>query len=343
MGWLAREVGTHVYGMASWHLFHQDRFTGWAIRKMGGFSVYREGIDRKAINTATEILARAERPLIIFPEGVVTRTNDKLNALLDGVAFIARTAAKKRKKLFPDGKIMIHPVAIKYVFRGDLPKTLDPVLAEIETRLSWQSRSKLPLMERIRAVGFALLTLKELEYFGQPKSGRLSDRLNDLVNRILHPLEEEWLDAPQEGSVIPRIKTLRMKILPDMVNGEMSEEERARRWTQLADIYLSQQIVSYPPDYVSNQPTVDRLLETVERYEEDLTDQVRVHGDLHAILEVGNRIEVSLKRDRKAMVDPIMNRIEEELQAMLDQLAQESRIWTPDSESTEPAQAVETS
>ena len=29
--------------------------------------------------------------LIIFPEGVVTRTNDKLNALLDGVAFIART------------------------------------------------------------------------------------------------------------------------------------------------------------------------------------------------------------------------------------------------------------
>ncbi len=113
MGWLAREVKTHVFAMASWHLFHQDRFTSWAIHKMGGFSVYREGIDRRAIETAIDILSAAERPLILFPEGAVTRTNDKLSALLDGVAFIARSAARKRQKKSRDGRVVIHPVALK--------------------------------------------------------------------------------------------------------------------------------------------------------------------------------------------------------------------------------------
>ncbi|MDG2382941.1 MAG: 1-acyl-sn-glycerol-3-phosphate acyltransferase [Pirellulaceae bacterium] len=327
MGWLARDVNTLVYGMASAHLFHQDRFTGWAIQKMGGFSVYREGMDRQAINTSVEILAKAERPLIIFPEGAVTRTNDKLSALLDGVAFIARSGAKKRKKIDPDGKVVIHPVAIKYLFKGDLEQVLGPVLAEIENRLSWRTRIAAPLFHRIQSVGFALLTLKELEYFGSPQVGTLTERLNGLINRLLHPLEMEWFNAEQEGPVIPRIKALRMKILPDLKQGDLSEDERIRRWNQLSDIYLSQQISSYPPDYLTAQPSVDRLLETVERYEEDLTDAVRVHSDLHAVLEVGEAIEVDTQRDRKAEVDPIMVNIEESLQEMLDRLATESRPY----------------
>ena len=327
MGWVARAAGTHVYAMASWHLFQQDWFTGWAIRKMGGFSIYREGMDRQAINVSTDILATAERPLIIFPEGVVTRTNDKLIALLDGVSFIARTAAKKRNKLVPGGKVVIHPVAIKYFFRGDLEKALDPVLTEIETRLSWQPRVDAELLHRIRSVGLALLTLKELEYFGEPQVGSLTSRLHGLINRLLYPLEEEWLGETQQGNVVPRIKALRMKILPDLIRGDLDEQERQRRWRQLADIYLAQQVYSYPPDYITEKPSVDRLLETVERYEEDLTDAVRVHGDLHAVLEVGEAIEVGLKRDRNAEVDPIMAGIEDELQSMLDQLAKESKEY----------------
>src|SRR3970282_234877 len=98
MGFLARHVACYMFAMASWHLFNQDRFTAWAIQKMGGFSVYREGMDRQAIQTAIDILAQARRPLILFPEGTVTRTNDRLGALLDGVSFIARSAARKRQR-----------------------------------------------------------------------------------------------------------------------------------------------------------------------------------------------------------------------------------------------------
>ncbi len=329
LGWLANQLRIHVFAMASWHLFNQDWFTAWAIRKMGGFSVNREGVDRQAINTAIEILETAERPLIVFPEGAVSRTNDRLHALLDGVAFIARTAAKRRKR-GDGGRVVIHPVAIKYRFQGDLKATVDPVLSDIEHRLSWHPQRSMPVEQRINKLGRALLCLKELEYFGREQEGTVIQRIDGLIDRLLQPLEEEWLGKRQSGGVVPRVKTLRMKILPPMVAGQVDEAERQRRWKQLADMYLAQQVSCYPPDYLV-QPSVDRLLETVERYEEDLTDKARVHGALHCVMQVGPLIEVSPDRDRQAKVDPVMTRLESDLQAMLDRLAGESPLYQAES------------
>lgn len=329
MGILAKAAGTHVYAMASWHLFKQDWFTAFAIRRMGGFSLYREGVDRKSINTAIEILETAERPLIVFPEGGVTRTNDRLHSMLDGVSFIARTAARRRAKHNPPGKVVVHPVAIKYLFSGDLAAACRPVLSEIEQRLSWQIDESVPLLDRIFKIGRALLSLKEIEFFGETQEGKLADRLDGLIDRLLGPLEEEWFGQRKSGPVIPRVKNLRMAILPDMVKGNIEDAERRRRWKQLADIYLAQQVSCYPPDYLIQRPSVTRILETVERFEEDLTDRARPHGNLKAILQVGEPIEVDTERDRQAEVDPLMARIGAELQAMLDALALESPIYRP--------------
>jgi 1-acyl-sn-glycerol-3-phosphate acyltransferase len=327
MGVVAKEANTHVYAMASWHLFKQDWFTAFAIRRMGGFSLYREGMDRQSINTAIEILETAERPLIVFPEGSVTRTNDRLAALLDGVSFIARTAAKRREKHSPGKKVVVHPIGIKYLFGGDLRKTVTPILEKIELRLSWQPNDDLPLVERITKIGKGLLCLKELEYFGATQEGRMRDRLAGLIDRLLGPLEEEWFGDRKEGPVVPRVKNLRTAILPDMVKGHVDASERRRRWRQLADIYLAQQVSSYPPDYLLERPSVTRILETVERFEEDLTDKAPAHPPLKAVIEVGEAIEVSAERDRSAAVDPLMARIATQLQAMLNRLSLESPIY----------------
>ncbi len=329
MGFLARHVACYMYAMASWHLFNQDRFTAWAIRRMGGFSVYREGIDRQAIDMAIRILATAERPLVIFPEGSVTRTNDRLHALLDGVAFIAHAAAKRRTKSNPNGKVVVHPVALKYRFLGDLPTALNPVLEVIEQRLSWQPQRELALIDRITKVGMALLTLKEIEYFGRPQVASVPDRLGGLIDRLLCPLEEQWLGGAQSGSAIARVKAVRMKIMPQMVEGSLCDEERATRWRHLADIYLAQQVSCYPPDYLITRPSVDRLLETVERFEEDLTDQVRVHGPLKVIIQVAPAIPVGPRDRRGRSEDTLLGQIHARLQSMLDGLALESPLWEP--------------
>jgi 1-acyl-sn-glycerol-3-phosphate acyltransferase len=316
---LGLAVGAPVHIMASWHLFMGSRLQKWVLQQVGVFSVYREGMDRDALKCAIQILVHARRPLVLFPEGVVSRSNDRLNHLMDGTMFIARNAAKQRAEQ-SSGKVVVHPVAIRYFFLGDIERALEPVLEEIERRLSWRPLSGRPMTDRIIKVGEALLTLKELEYQGKPQEGEIAARVARLMDHILVPLEQEWLKGKREDGILARVKALRAAMLPDMVAEKVDEAERRRRWQQLADIYLAQQLSNYPPDYFKPEPTVEKLLETVERFEEDLTDKVRVHRPMHAVIEVGEAIEVPPGRERGTQGESMMAHVRQQLETMLEGL-----------------------
>ncbi|MAG93402.1 MAG: 1-acyl-sn-glycerol-3-phosphate acyltransferase [Planctomycetaceae bacterium] len=323
LGLMARQAKTNLFAMASWSVFKQGRLQAFIARRLGAFSVYREGMDRAALNCAIEILETAQRPLVLFPEGVISRANDRLGQLMDGTAFIARNAAKKRAKQSPAGRVVVHPVGLKYQFLGDIDASVTPVLDDIETRLTWQPCREMPLYDRIRKIGSALISLKEIEYIGQPQPGSLHERVGRLVDCLLAPIEKEWLKGPQTGDVVGRVKKLRTAILPEMVDGDISNDERDRRWRQLADLYLAQQLWFYPSDYVHPDGPPERLLETVERFEEDLTDAARPHAPIKAVLEVGEAIEVSPQRERGAAADPLMVDLEAALKSMLESLGRE--------------------
>lgn len=324
MAFLAREAQVPMFAMASWHLFQQSRWQRWALSTMGAFSVYREGLDRQSLDTAIDMLVNPKRPLVVFPEGTVFRTNDRLQPLLDGVAFMARTAAKRRAKDGGTGKVVIHPVAIKYVFHGDLEKSVDPTLDALEKRLTWTLLKETTTLQRIHRITLAMLSLKEIEYLGSAQQGSIEERQQRLVDHLLCPLEHEWLGKIGVETIIPRIKALRMKIVPELTTGELDERERERRWTQLSRIYLSQQIASYPPDYLIAPTTDTRILETVERLEEDITDRAGVHGPLEVILQIDEPIEVPTDRTPRGEEDPIMKRLRERMQSMLDRLSNEA-------------------
>lgn len=329
--YLARETPCNFYAMASWHLFNQGWLTRFMIRMMGAFSVNREGLDRRSIDEAVRILQKAERPLLLFPEGTTSRTNDQLMALMEGPAFIARTAAKRRAKQ-DGGKVVVHPVAIRYLYQGDIEKACDGVLRDIEQKLTWRPGSDLPLVDRIVRVGNALLSLKEMQYDAQSGGDlTLRERQTKMVNHLLDPLEQEWLGGSQQGGVAQRIKGLRMQIFPDMSRNELPPEETERRWRQLEDTYLAQQIDCYPGNYLRQYTSVDRILETVEKFEEDLTDAARIHGELKVIIDVGEAIEVSTRREKGSDADPLMEAIKQQLEEMLAESQRECRMFAPPS------------
>ena len=296
---------------------------------MGAFSVNREGLDRQAIDEAIKILQTGERPLILFPEGTTSRTNDHLMSLMEGPAFIARTAAKRRAKQ-DGGKVVVHPVSIRYLFDGDIQAACDKVLTDIEKKLTWRPEPNMPLTDRIIRVGNALLALKEMQYAAPVDSQTsLRGRQDNFVDHLLNPLEEEWLGGVQDGGVAQRIKSLRMKIFPDMSRNELPEDECKRRWRQLEDTYLAQQIDCYPENYVGKFPSVDRLLETVEKFEEDLTDTARKHGNLKVILNVDEAIEVSPRREKGATADPLMVAIRDRLETGIAETQSMCQMYQP--------------
>jgi 1-acyl-sn-glycerol-3-phosphate acyltransferase len=325
LGHLAREARCFPHIMASWHLFKQGRLRAWLLRHAGVFSVYREGMDRESLACAVRILAEARRPLVLFPEGAVTRHNDLLNHLMEGTAFIARNAAKQRGATGrPDG-VVVHPVAIRYVLEGDLEQAVAPVLAMIERRMGWRPQTSLPLVERVLKAGGAMLALKEIEYFGAPQTGGIGERVGRLVDGLLEPLEAKWARGKRERDVVGRIKLLRAAILPDLLSGELPQQERDRRWRQLEDCYLAQSLSCYPAGYFAPAPTPERVLETVERFEEDATDASPPHARLRAVVDVGEALTVPGARERGAEEDHLMERLRGSLEGLLAASLEEAR------------------
>ena len=329
LGPLSYAVGRPLHIVASWHVFNQHWLQTFLLPRLGVFSIYREGSDREALKTAMQLTAEAKRPLVIFPEGVISRHNDRLNHLMEGTALMARGAAKQRAAENPPGRVVVHPVAIRYLFDGDVASAILPVLRDIEHRLTWAPQEDLSLKERIAKIGGALLALKETEYFGAPQAGGIHSRLEGLIDRILVPLEEEWVKGRREKEIVGRVKLLRTAIVPEMAAGGLSEAELQRRWRQLAAMYLAQQLSCYPPDYLAADPTPERFLETVERFEEDLTDKTRVHAPMRAIVEVGDAVEVTPERTRGAEGDTLMTAIREQLETMLARSSRASRAERP--------------
>jgi 1-acyl-sn-glycerol-3-phosphate acyltransferase len=312
---LARAVGRPFFVVASAHLFMGNRLQAFLLRRAGAFSIYREGMDKQAVQTTIEILLTAERPLVIFPEGHISRTNDRLTPMLEGTALIARQAAKKRAK--ESKKVVVHPVALRYSFPFDVEAAAARMLDEIEARLTWRPSRELPLHERFKKVGAGLLALKELQYLGDTQDGVIADRIPKLIDALLKPLEAEWTNGNSEGHPVARVKRLRAAILPDMIKGDLDEAEKARRWRLLEDADLAQQLYHYPPNYVTEGAPKGHVIETVERFEEDLTGRVSVHGPVNATVTVGDAIEVSTGREARGEADPLMAAIEAQLRAML--------------------------
>ncbi|MCZ6794523.1 MAG: 1-acyl-sn-glycerol-3-phosphate acyltransferase [Planctomycetota bacterium] len=325
---LSRHLGRHFFIMASSHLFYTGKRRAWVIRRAGAFSVYREGVDREAVKAAIDILAQARRPLVLFPEGSLSHSNDRLNALMAGVSMIARSAARRRARTDgAAGKIVVVPVAIKYLFKGELRREIEPMLEEIEARLSWRPQRELGILERIYKAGGSLLTLKEMEFFGAPRPGTLPERLEGLIDHLLGPLEETWLQGRQDGSVITRVKELRKAVLPEMIEGDLPEDEGRRRWRHLEDMYLAQQLSLYPSNYIASKPTVDRMLETTDKFQENLTGREQPHAPTTAVVEIGEPISVDQKARRDEGGDPLLLAIEGQLGDLLAALADESQLY----------------
>src|SRR4029450_435691 len=83
-----------------------------------------------------------------------------------------------------------------------------------------------PLIQRLRQIAQALLSLKEIEYFGWARTGDFYERVDNLVEDVLTKLEKRWnIREPAEG-VVARVKNLRSAILPALVANSVSPEDR---------------------------------------------------------------------------------------------------------------------
>jgi 1-acyl-sn-glycerol-3-phosphate acyltransferase len=325
MGWPARLLGTHVFAMASWHLFNEGWFDAFAIRKLGGFSIYREGTDRQSLQTAIDILANATRPLILFPEGSTNRLNDFLMPLLEGVTFIARSAARRRAKQ-AGGRVVIHPVAIKYLCETDIDPWATRQLDNLEQRIGWHPRGDQSILNRTVRLAEALLSLKEIAYLGRSQAGNLPQRRDALIEHLLATTERHLGIDGDEPLVRERVRQIRTVVSTRFFDPATSTSEQQDLRRDVAAAMLAQELLTYRESYLRPDTVTDtRIVETIQRMQESFLGKADNSIPLKAVIEFDQAIEVPAEKAPRGQADPILQQLADRLTAMLDQLSTEAR------------------
>jgi 1-acyl-sn-glycerol-3-phosphate acyltransferase len=317
------ELGTPFFFITAWQVFYQHR---WIIQRMlqhhGCFSVDREGTDMKAFRKATEILQQSRHPLVVFPEGEVYHINERITPFRDGAATIALSAAKRA-----DREVVCVPCGIKYQYLDDPTDNLLALMDRLEQQIFWRPRQDLPLAERIYRFGEGAMALKELEYLGCTSAGPLPGRIDALADHILKQLEQRYQVEGDEKFVPERVKQLRREALQQL--NQLPEGDPARKPFEhdLDDLFLVVQLFSYPGDYVKERPTIERMAETLDKFEEDVMGvySASIRGRRKATVAFGPPIPVPKNRKSKGAVGLLTSAMEQSVQQLLDDIETPSR------------------
>ncbi len=312
------------YTMTAWQVFAQSSWVErMSLQHCGCFSINREGTDLQALKTAVDILRYRRQPLVIFPEGDIYHTNDRVTPLREGAASIALMAARKSTR-----PMVILPTAIKRWYVRDPTPSLLKTIRTLEQYLLWRPRTDLPLLDRVRQVGHGLLGLKELEHLGEVRGGDLPGRIRGLAGHLLERMEARY-GLKSTGSDTPdRVKNLRRHIIAmrresaNQISDLPTVQACEAMDKDMDNLFFVTQLYSYPVNYLGEHPTRERLAETLDKLEEDALGAVypSVRGDKRVVVRFGEPIEVSTSDSRALSSTTLTIRLERAIQGLLDEL-----------------------
>jgi 1-acyl-sn-glycerol-3-phosphate acyltransferase len=323
---LSRRLGRPFTYMAAYQIF--TGLARWVLPRVGVFSVDREGADLSAYKAAVSLLAEGSRPLVIFPEGEIYRVAERVTPLREGAFAIALSAARKLEGT--GRRVWVVPVGLCYRFldgHDPLP-ALRLLMDRLEARFTWRVQSHRPLVERVLRYGDGILGLKEVEYLGSPQPGNFKDRLINLMERILGPIEARRLAGRRASTIPERVKDLRRACLEVLENPAAAPDSPTARGARddLEELFLVVQLFSYPGDYVRSNPTLERVAETLMKCEEDFlqVDQAPPRAPRRALVRVGEPIDLigrlttpGASRSRQ-VVPALASEVESRLQELMD-------------------------
>jgi 1-acyl-sn-glycerol-3-phosphate acyltransferase len=315
---LGVSIRRYFYYLVSSHLFRQDRISAWYLNRIGGYSVWREGADRESLRVSARILAQAERPLVVFPEGTWFRQNDRLGPMQEGFSLIARKAVRDSER-----PIIIHPVALKYWYLEDPLPAVNSVLEAREQKLWWPPHHELEILPRLEKIGEALLAIQEVRHLGKSQLGPLDDRIRNLGEAIVAGLEKWYLGRTHEGWLLERVRRLRQRIVPRLAEPDLDGQRQAAE--ALHTLLFCENLSAHSLEYLRKRPSLERIAETVLRLEESITDTAEPFlAPMGAVAAIGPAIDVrdyeGGPRKGRRGPDPLLHDTASGIQALLDRI-----------------------
>jgi hypothetical protein len=192
-------------------------------------------------------------------------------------------------------------------------------MGRLEESIHWRPRTDLALPERIYHLAEGALSLKEIEFYGHSSSGPLPERIRRLIDFILSRLEARYTLDAGHATVPERVKLLRQQAIRRLVESPEGSPERRRCEEDISDLFLAVQLFSYPGDYVSEDPSIERIAETIDKLEEDVlgVKTATTRRSRKATVTLGEPIPVPSGRREQASATELTRLLEARVQGLL--------------------------
>ena len=338
---IGNEMGCRFKFMASRQVFNwAGGAAGVVISNLGAFSVIAGIPDRESMKTFRRILSEPGGKMVTYPEGEPTSgENDSLMPFQPGVAQMGFWALEDARKNDPNADVTVLPGFIKYVVKA--------TRAEIENCLIW-SIEKLEktlgvnpgdrnLLRRYLYFGKVLLEQAEREYRIPPASkGDFDYRIGRVRHAILDNVADK-LNAKnydRKADAIVKLRTLFALVemitidYPDPSLPKLSPAEL--EWAS-RECIKAFDIIVIKRDYLMSNPTPERFLEWLLRFESYVLDKKpRALGgeptplprEAHVFFAKPFYLSEYYpedKKKRKTAIDDMLKRLRGDMQKMLDE------------------------
>jgi hypothetical protein len=233
------------------------------------------------------------------------------------VAAIPLTAARQGNR-----PIVAVPAAIKYEYVEDITPRLAEVMTALEQHILWQPRPHLPLNERLHRFAHGVLAIRELDHLGEVRTGAYGTRLAELCDTIIGRLEKRYGSRARDDDVPSRVTHVRHLLIQRMEALPRAEPRRGDYERELEQLNVVIQLYSYQHDLDTDNATLERQAEMVDKYEEDMLGlpTARIRGTRRAIVAFSEPVAVAKPGTRKADPQPLTDQLERRVQKLLDEL-----------------------
>jgi 1-acyl-sn-glycerol-3-phosphate acyltransferase len=311
-----RCVGIRPRVMAAYDLYSRGLIDGWVMKRVGCFSVDREGSDKPALEEASRtILEVPAFKLTIFPEGNVYLENDRITPFHDGASFLSVRAAKQLAE--KNVRVFCVPISIKVSHLTDCRAELREQLHGLAKAVGVRLDDSVSALEALRLIGLiALRNELARRHITLPNVGDLPTLTQKAAEQVLTRIEPQLKLAPRaDDTPLERVRAAR-RVIHEIRTDPERLAEHAHAAELADDAMLAFRIASYSGDYVAERPTLDRIGETIEKLYEDLHDHfLPPYAPRQAVVRFNPPIDVTGMLDAGTKQKQVITHLTDDLEA----------------------------
>lgn len=329
---LSRRTDKRFISMCNREAFDESfGLAGWALQRLGHFSVERGAHDANAKVFAIDVIKQGQDVLVIFPEGEIFYLNEVVQPFHTGAIDLTMQAIvdRRRSENDPNWTACIVPMAIKYHYDKSVEAALRDRIDKMETRLALDP-SRLSLPERLHAIQKALIVRRE-KIAGISLDGTVEDLQQEIIEarrKILAAVEQKYHESfNAQKRTIDESWRLGAE-LREQIEEQEDSRQIAELHRDLARLEEVAQLASWNSKYYEGTKSFDRMAEALMKLERELYRIKRplqlanrkVYVKMSEPLDLGPFVDEYM-RDRRAVRKMLTDRLQQQVQRLLDGLA----------------------